>query len=102
MVAAILAAGWLAALVVYATAEPVEENPDLVDLEQSKRYVRQLEIIGGKAAVLGSELTEWLEGLWHGRRLAYTIAVLTAAAAGGYALWDRARERPGPSADSPR
>ena len=95
--AAILAAGWLAALVVYATAEPAEENPDLVDLEQSKGYVRQLEVIGGKAAVMGSELTEWLEGLWHGRRLAATLAVLTAAVAGAYALWDRARAGPGPT-----
>ncbi len=86
----ILAVGWIAAVVVYATASPVADDPDVYDIEHSKRYLRQLEMIGGKAAVFTSELNEWVASLWHGRALAYTIAVLTIAVAIGYWLWDRA------------
>lgn len=47
--------------------------------QASKRYVSQLERIGGKQAVLFDELLTWLGSLWEGRRLAYTIATLSAA-----------------------
>jgi hypothetical protein len=40
-----------------------------------------MEYIGGNANVLGSEITGWFVGLWHGRNLAYTLAVLTIIAA---------------------
>lgn len=97
MLAGILAVGWAAALGIYATAEPVEENPDIADLEQTKGYQRQLEVIGGKAAVVGARLADGWDGLWHGQRLAYTVGVLTALAAGAYALWDRGRPGAGSS-----
>jgi hypothetical protein len=85
---AILAVGWAIALVVWVTAAtPVVENPDVEDLLHSKRYLRQTEMIGGKAAVLGNDLREWFDGLWQGRELAYTIEVLTALVALGYYLW---------------
>ncbi len=44
---------------------------------KSKKYVHDLELYGGKAAVLADEITRWFEGLWHGRTLAYTVAVLS-------------------------
>jgi predicted MFS family arabinose efflux permease len=34
-------------------------------------------VYGGEANVLAAELREWLGRLWHGRRLAGTLAVLT-------------------------
>ena len=43
----------------------------------SKSYERQMELIGGKSGVLASEFSEWFARLWHGRRLAYTLAALS-------------------------
>jgi hypothetical protein len=43
----------------------------------TKGYQGQMEYLGGKANVLGSDISNWFTGLWHGRNLAYTLAVLT-------------------------
>ena len=42
---------------------------------------RRLEEIGGKSNVFAQDTKEWFVGLWHGTRLAYTMAVLTFAVA---------------------
>ena len=89
VVAAILAAGWTAAVTIYVTATPVEKDPQLADLEQTKAYQRRVEVLGGKAALEGAQLQEWFESLWQGRRLAYTTATLTALVALG--TWAVAR-----------
>jgi hypothetical protein len=47
--------------------------------ERSKKYMHDLELYGGKAAVLADEINRWFEGLWHGQTLAFTIAVLAIA-----------------------
>lgn len=47
-------------------------NPD-----DSKRYVHDLELYGGKAAVFADDLDRWFASLWHGRQLAYTLAILS-------------------------
>jgi len=84
-----LALGWAVSLWVYVTAVPVDEDANVYDLTHSKAYLRQLEVIGGKAAVLGTELTNGFENLWHGRELAGTLAALTALLALGVWLWPR-------------
>jgi len=38
--------------------------------EDSKMYQRDLELYGGKAAVLADEFWRWFVTLWHGTRLA--------------------------------
>ena len=86
IVAAILLAGWTAAGVVWVTSPPPVEDEDLQELQQSKRYLREVERIGGKAAVFTSEADAWLASLWEGRTRGVTIAVATAVVAGGYAL----------------
>jgi hypothetical protein len=43
----------------------------------SKAYQRELERFGGKANVLAAEFTRWFASLWHGRRLAFTVAFLS-------------------------
>ena len=43
----------------------------------SKAYQRELERFGGKANVLAAEITRWFAGLWQGRRLAYSVAILS-------------------------
>jgi hypothetical protein len=45
----------------------------------SKAYQRELERFGGKAIVLAAELDRWFAALWHGRRLAFTVAFIGAA-----------------------
>ena len=42
----------------------------------SKRYQYDAERIGGKSVVVAGEISQWLSSLWHGKQLAYTIALL--------------------------
>jgi hypothetical protein len=73
---AILGAGFVAAFLIYLTAPPPADalGPRL---EDSKRYLRQMELYGGKANVFASGVREWFEGLWHGKALASTVACLS-------------------------
>jgi len=45
--------------------------------ENTKIYRHDLEVYGGKAAVLADEFRRWFIGLWHGKSFAFTIAVIT-------------------------
>ncbi len=72
-----LALGLLAAVAVYFTAKPVPIDPLLGEPLTTKRYVRELRVMGGRANVLAAELQDWFAGLWQGESLAGTIAVLT-------------------------
>jgi hypothetical protein len=88
----ILVVGWLAALFVYLAMgdEPganagyqiVNGHTYTIPLDSSTAEMQQLARIGGKASVWTYQFDRWLASLWHGRRLAYTLAVLT----GGMAL----------------
>lgn len=79
---AILVAGLLASLVIYRTAAPPPDEP-LGSMEDSKQTLRQLQMYGGEANVFAYEVREWFGSLWQGTRLAVTVAVLAAIAAGG-------------------
>lgn len=74
----IMAAGLVAASFVYRAHS---SDPD--DDSLTKRDLYQLEKLGGKQNVISVELDSWLTGLWHGRRLAYTIVVISAIACVG-------------------
>lgn len=70
------------------------------EIARRKMYQHDVQLIGGKAGVAFVRFDQWLSGLWHGRPLAYMIAVLAiwvAAACFGVALmWlvpDRRIER---------
>jgi len=78
---AILILGIAAAVVIYLTAQPPPVNPLGYDPLDTKKYLHDLEVYGGKANVLAAEFREWFDGLWHGKRLAFTVAVLTVIAA---------------------
>lgn len=43
---------------------------------ESKKYLRDMELYGGKANVIADEFRRWVVGLWHGRSLAYTMACI--------------------------
>ena len=51
--------------------------------ERSKKYQHDLQLYGGKAAVLADDINRWFDGLWRGRNLAFTVAVLSALTALG-------------------
>jgi len=56
--------------------EIVGGNAYLVNPENSKKYVHDLELMGGKPAVLADEFSRWFIGLWHGKSLAFTVAFI--------------------------
>jgi hypothetical protein len=44
--------------------------------ENSKRYIHDLQLYGGNAAVLADGFMRWFTGLWHGKSLACTVACI--------------------------
>lgn len=62
---------------IYLTSEDISVNVLGFELEDSKKYLHELELYGGKANVLAVEFTNWFNGLWHGKSLAYTIGCIT-------------------------
>lgn len=81
---AILALGFAAAVAIYLTARPPTGNPLGYDPLENKAYVHDLEVFGGKANVLVAEFRDWFASLWHGRPLAFTVAVIAVLAAGAF------------------
>jgi hypothetical protein len=75
--AAILVVGFGAAISVYFAASARPENPLGYEPLETKQYLHDLEVYGGKANVLAAEFREWFAGLWYGKHLAFTIAVIT-------------------------
>ncbi len=82
--ATVLIAGLAAAVMIYIHASRAAAPGGLDDDQtlETKQYLRQMEVYGGKANVLASEVRAWLAALWHGKRLAFTVACLTLAASG--------------------
>ena len=80
--AAILVVGLVSAVWIYLAAAPSTADTLGYDPAQSKQYLRAMELYGGKANVLAAELRQWFDSLWHGTRLAYTVACATVLLAG--------------------
>jgi hypothetical protein len=83
---ATLIVGLTAALGIYLFAGRSTDDMIAYEIEHSKQYQRMLELYGGKANVLAVELTQWFDSLWHGTRLAYTVACGTVLLAAGFWL----------------
>jgi hypothetical protein len=83
---AILIVGLATAIGIYVSAARSTDDMVLYEIEHSKQYQRTLELYGGKANVIAVELTQWFDSLWHGTRLAYTVACATVLLAGGFWL----------------
>jgi hypothetical protein len=91
--AAVLLIGLAGSLAVYITAdqdseenlgyEVVGKNFYPSKHERSKKYMHDLELYGGKAAVLADDFNRCFNGLWQGTELAYTLACLTVMVSGG-------------------
>ncbi len=90
----VLLVGLSCSLVIYLFADHAKAKAVGYDLiggeaydippEQSKRYIHDLEVYGGKMAVLADEINRWFDSLWRGKNLAYTVAFITLVIAGGY------------------
>ena len=99
--AVILVLGLGGALWIYVAAALAPVDASGEDPTDSKQYQRQMELYGGKANVLAADLMRWLGSLWHGRRLALTVACATVLVAGG--VWLLADPLPAEgAAGSPR
>jgi len=79
-----LLAGLAASAVIYLTSGTPVENDMVNEFAQSKRYLHDLELYGGKANLMASEFLSWFNGLWHGRALSGTVAFLTIVISLGY------------------
>ena len=102
-IVATLIVGFAAAIVLYVRATRPAPNPLGYEPEDTKQYLRDMELYGGKANLLASDIREWLSGLWHGRNLAFTVAALTIAAAVLLWLFGKIRARdPDSEAADPR
>lgn len=83
---AILIVGLVTAVGIYVSAARSTDDMVAYEIEHSKQYQRTLELYGGKANVMAVEITQWFDSLWHGTRLAYTLACATVLLAVGFWL----------------
>ncbi|MGA2081589.1 MAG: hypothetical protein ABSH53_13405 [Holophaga sp.] len=95
----ILVVGLTTAIAVFLTAGSPAPDPLGDPLHESKAYRRQMEMVGGQANLLASDLAEGFQSLWRGKSLAFTLAFLTLVLAGGFWLVteDQRPDRPGRS-----
>ena len=86
IIRAMVLVGLTSAVAVYFTAADPADNALGSLQDTSKVYRRTLEMVGGTANLVASDITDWVAGLWHGRALAGTLAVLTLVLAYGFYL----------------
>jgi len=79
--AAILFVGLLAAELIYLFAGEDADMDAATEIARGRGYQHNLEVMGGKFAMLSADFNRWFVSLWHGRSLAYTVAVLTVVTA---------------------
>jgi len=86
--AAILLVGLGSAMAIYLAADDEADGEQGYEVagkyiypamnERSKKYQHDLELYGGKAAVLADDFNRWFDGLWRGRSLAVTMGCISA------------------------
>jgi hypothetical protein len=90
----VLVVGWLAAVAVYVMAGSgapggatgytvVGGQTFAVERGESRGEQMQLERMNGKVGTWMVGLDDWIASMTHGRNLAYTLALVSAAVAGG-------------------
>ena len=70
----VLVVGWALALSVYLFADPENVSEVASALVNERLQDYNLERVSGKSAVYLMQFSNWLDSLWHGRRLAFTLA----------------------------
>jgi hypothetical protein len=80
----ILVGGLVVSAWAYAAAATRPLPPAIIPaIQDSKLTEYQIQLYGGKIYVLGAEFQTWFAGLWHGRELGITLAVLSLGLGGG-------------------
>ncbi len=69
--------GLASSVLIYLSAENVPDTILGYEVDESKKYIHDLELYGGKANVLAAEFMNWFDGLWHGKSLAFTVGYIT-------------------------
>jgi ABC-type nitrate/sulfonate/bicarbonate transport system permease component len=67
------AAGLVAGAIVYVSTSSAASDADPVE---QQREMRELARLGGTASVQTVKFDQWMSSLWHGQRLAFTLALL--------------------------
>lgn len=82
--AAVLAIGLSAAVAVFVLApvDTADADAATASIQETKQYQLAMERIGGKAVVFAARFNDWFAGLWYGRRLAATLAVISIVVSG--------------------
>ena len=92
----VLVAGLGSAAAIYATTSDYCDNAGYelingqvypISPEDSKMYMHDMELYGGKANVAADEFIRWFNGLWHGKTLAFTVAFIAALTSLGFVLY---------------
>jgi hypothetical protein len=78
---AILFIGLLGAELIYYFTTDDDAAELAGQLTRVKAYEHNVQVIGGNFSLYAARLGEWFSGLWQGRELAYTVAVLSVAIA---------------------
>lgn len=79
---AVLVAGGLASAIAYRAGLSYDaRNSFATDPIVAKQNDQRLEDIAGKSNVFAHDSIQWFASLWHGTRLAYTLAALAVAVA---------------------
>ena len=78
---AVLLVGFASAAFIYVFAADDGEADAVREITSGRMYQHNIELMGGKFAILSEEFNQWFASLWHGRTLAYTVAVLAIACA---------------------
>ena len=73
----ILGLGFVAAVLIYIAAVYASPGSAAPDFTQDRSFNFALERLGGKAAVYLAAFNYWFASLWHGTRLAVTVATLS-------------------------
>jgi hypothetical protein len=81
--AAILIVGLVAAAFIYVFASEDRDLELAAEIAGGRMYQHNLELMGGKLGVFLADVNDWFASLWHGKRLAGTIAVLAIVAGAG-------------------
>jgi len=65
------------ALAIYRNSNPLPVDLQLEDPTATKKYLREMQMIGGQANMVATEWRAWFASLWRGRALAGTVAFIT-------------------------
>ena len=77
----ILGLGIATAVMIYMAAVYAAPGGDVPNFTEDRGFNFALERLGGKAAVYLAAFNYWFASLWHGTRLAFTVATLSVVAA---------------------